>query len=170
VAIAAAKLSALAICNSILFLVFIIHIKFGFMSIFRIRPTTEEVNANVGQNMVSHLGIEFLELGDDYLTGRMPVDERTHQPFGLLHGGASVALAESLGSMAANLCVNLETHYCVGLEINANHLRSVRTGWVIGTAKAVHIGRTTQVWDIRIRDEKDNLVCISRLTMAVVAR
>ncbi|HEY8607895.1 MAG TPA: hotdog fold thioesterase [Noviherbaspirillum sp.] len=115
------------------------------------------------------LGIEFVEIGEDWVSARMPVDERTRQPHGILHGGASVLLAETVGSVAANLCTE-EGAYCVGLDINANHLRPASAGWVTGTARPFHIGRTTQVWDIRIVDESDRLVCISRLTMAVLAR
>jgi 1,4-dihydroxy-2-naphthoyl-CoA hydrolase len=100
----------------------------------------------------------------------MPVDRRTHQPFGLLHGGATVALAESLGSSAANCCLDMEVEFAVGLEINANHLRSVRSGLVTGTARPVHIGRRTQVWETRVEDEAGRLVCVSRLTLAVMAR
>ena len=114
------------------------------------------------------LGMELTEAGDDWLAGRMPLDERTLQPFGLLHGGASVALAETLASVGAFACVDPEAKLCVGLEINANHLRSVRSGWVTGTARPLHIGRTTQVWDIRIVDEAERPVCVSRCTVAVV--
>lgn len=120
--------------------------------------------------LVSHLGIEFTEVGTDYLIARMPVDARTHQPLGLLHGGASVALAETLGSVAATLCVNRETQYCVGLEINANHIKSIRQGFVIGRTTPVHVGKRTQVWEIRITNEQDELVCVSRLTLAVIDR
>jgi len=116
--------------------------------------------------MVDNLGIEFLEVGDDYVKARMPVDRRTIQPFGLLHGGASVALAETLGSVAANLCVDREKKMCVGLEVNANHLRPVMSGFVYGVARPVHVGDATQVWEIRILNEQDKLVCISRLTLA----
>ena len=120
--------------------------------------------------LANALGIELVALTDDYLEGRMPVDGRTHQPMGLLHGGASVALAETLGSVAAALRLPDRTRQaCVGLEINANHLRGVRDGWVRGRATPVHIGRSTQVWEIRItHEETDALVCISRLTMAVI--
>jgi 1,4-dihydroxy-2-naphthoyl-CoA hydrolase len=118
--------------------------------------------------MIDHLGIEILELGEDFITGRMPVDHRTHQPAGLLHGGASVALAETLGSLGATFCVDRDKFVCVGQEINANHIRSVTEGWVIGTARPYHIGRSSQVWEIRISDERDKLVCISRITMAVI--
>lgn len=128
------------------------------------------MNAGSADTLVRHLGIEVLEVGEDFIRGRMPVDHRTHQPFGLLHGGASVALAETLGSMAASLCVDPATQMAVGLEINANHLRAVTAGWVIGTARPIHIGRSTQVWDIRIENEAGQSVCISRLTMAVVPR
>jgi 1,4-dihydroxy-2-naphthoyl-CoA hydrolase len=118
--------------------------------------------------MVSHLGIEFTETGSDFLVARMPVDARTHQPLGLLHGGASVALAETLGSVAATLCVNTETQYCVGLEINANHIKAVRSGFVYGRTRPVHIGKRTQVWQIEISNEQHELVCVSRLTLAVI--
>lgn len=118
--------------------------------------------------LVEHLGIEILEVGSDLIRGRMPVDQRTHQPFGLLHGGASVALAETLGSMGASLYIDPAQAMAVGLEINANHLRAVTSGWVVGTARPIHIGRSTQVWDIRIEDERGRQTCVSRLTMAVV--
>ena len=118
--------------------------------------------------MVKHLGIEFLDIGDDYLTARMPVDHRTHQPMGLLHGGASVALAETLGSTGAFLCVDAAQYNVVGLEINANHVRGVREGFVTGVARPLHRGKTTQLWEIRITDEADKLVCISRITIAVL--
>ena len=116
------------------------------------------------------LGIRFTEVGPDFLRGTMPVDERTRQPFGLLHGGASVLLAETLGSLAANLCLDPARELAVGLDINANHLRAVQSGEVTGTATPLHIGRTTQVWEIRIVTEKNELSCIARLTMAVVPR
>jgi 1,4-dihydroxy-2-naphthoyl-CoA hydrolase len=126
---------------------------------------------DLGRNtMAERIGIEITEVGDDFLRGRMPVDERTCQPFGLLHGGASAALAENLGSLAGTLLVDHEKEFCVGLEINANHIRSARGGYVYGTARPIHIGATTQVWDIRIEDERGKLVCISRLTLAVVKR
>jgi 1,4-dihydroxy-2-naphthoyl-CoA hydrolase len=120
--------------------------------------------------MIDHLGIEILELGEDFIKGRMPVDHRTHQPAGLLHGGASVALAETLGSLGAAFCIDRDKFMCVGQEINANHIRSVTEGWVIGTARPYHIGRSSQVWEIRIADERDKLVCISRITMAVIPK
>lgn len=137
--------------------------------IWKRSATIEELQAAARHTAIEHMGIELLELGDNWVRGRMPVDARTHQPMGLLHGGASVLLAETLGSTGASLCVGPD-QACVGLEINANHLRGVTSGWVIGTAEAVHIGRTTQVWSIRLEDEAGRLVCMSRLTMAVVAR
>lgn len=120
--------------------------------------------------LVQSLGIELTDAGDDWLSGKMPVDGRTRQPFGLLHGGASVALAETLASVAAYACVDPERFACVGLEINANHLRGVRAGWVVGTARPIHLGRTTQVWEVRIQDEAEKPVCSSRCTIAVIAR
>jgi 1,4-dihydroxy-2-naphthoyl-CoA hydrolase len=120
--------------------------------------------------LAEHLAIEFLEAGDDFLRGRMPVDQRHRQPFGALHGGASVALAETLMSYAANLCLDSAKQYGVGLEINANHVRSVREGWVTGTARPVHLGATTQVWTCEIRDESGRLACSSRMTIAVLER
>jgi 1,4-dihydroxy-2-naphthoyl-CoA hydrolase len=125
-----------------------------------------DISADFG--MAKHLGMEFTELGPDFLRGRMPVDQRTHQPYGILHGGASVALAETLGSYAAMLTTDPSKVRCVGQEINANHIRGVASGFVIGTARPVHVGRRSQVWEIRITDERDKLVCISRLTMAVI--
>jgi len=118
--------------------------------------------------MVDHLGIEFTAIGEDFLEGKMPVDHRTIQPYGLLHGGASVALAETLGSVAASLTLNLEKQVCVGLEINANHLKSVKEGQVKGVAKPVHLGKSTQVWEIKIYNEAEQLCCISRITMAIL--
>lgn len=115
-----------------------------------------------------HLGIEIIKIGDDFMEAKMPVDHRTKQPMGLLHGGASVALAETVGSVAALLCVADSNKTIVGVEINANHLRSAQTGFVIGTARPLRIGRTLQVWNIEIKDEKERLICVSRLTIAVV--
>jgi uncharacterized protein (TIGR00369 family) len=120
--------------------------------------------------MMEHLEIRFTEVGEDFVAATMPVDARTHQPFGLLHGGASAALAETLGSAAANFCCDPTTHYAVGLEINANHLRAVRSGIVTGLGRALHLGRRTQVWEMRITDDAGRLVCVSRLTLAVVER
>jgi 1,4-dihydroxy-2-naphthoyl-CoA hydrolase len=140
------------------------------MSIWKVKPELAAVTRMQRGTIADSLGIEFTEIGDDFVRGTMSVDRRTHQPMGILHGGASVVLAESLGSMAANFCVDVSTHYCVGLDINANHIRAVRAGLVTGTARPVHLGRTTQVWEIRIEDEGGRPVCISRLTMAVLAR
>lgn len=140
------------------------------MSIWYNEPELEQLNAGQKKNTIAEvIGIEITEMGDDFLRGTMPVDNRTHQPMGILHGGASVVLAESLGSMAANLCVDTTKHYCVGLDINANHLRAIRSGMVIGTAKPIHLGRSTQVWEIKIEDEQGKPICISRLTMAVLS-
>jgi 1,4-dihydroxy-2-naphthoyl-CoA hydrolase len=138
------------------------------MGIFRNRITVEALNAMSRNTMAEQIGIEFTGVGDDYLEARMPVDKRTHQPFGLLHGGASVALAETMGSVAAHCCVDQATQFCVGLDINANHVRGVKDGFVKGITKPVHIGKKTQVWEIRILNEKEELVCISRITMAVL--
>jgi 1,4-dihydroxy-2-naphthoyl-CoA hydrolase len=133
------------------------------------RPyTLEETNRRSENTMVSLLGIEVTEIGPDFLRGRMPVDHRTKQPAGLLHGGASVALAESLASMAGNMVVDNKQAYCVGLEINANHISSCTEGFVTGEARPLHIGRSTQVWETMIR-QGDRLVCVSRMTLAVVA-
>lgn len=131
--------------------------------------TPEQVRPLARQTMVEHLGIEFTEIGEDHLKARMPVDHRTRQPYGLLHGGASVTLAETLGSMASALVIDRQRHYCVGLEINANHIRAAREGFVTGVARPLHLGKTTHVWDIRIFDEQDRLVCVSRLTVAIIS-
>ena len=128
----------------------------------------EHLSAN---NMGEHLGMKFSEIGNDYLKGTMPVDQRTRQPYGLLHGGASAALAETLGSVASALVINPDKFICVGIEINANHVRGVRDGYVTGTCTVVHIGATTHVWDIRIHDNTNGkLVCISRLTVAILKK
>ena len=132
--------------------------------------TVEDIQPLGKNTMGEHLGMLFTELGADYLKATMPVDHRTQQPYGLLHGGASVALAETLGSVGAALVVDHQQFICVGQEINANHLRSVRSGLVTGIAKPVHIGASSQVWEIRIYDEREKLVCISRLTVAVLKR
>lgn len=120
--------------------------------------------------MVEHLGIKFTEIGSDYLMATMPVDERTKQPLGLLHGGASVALAETMGSVGATICVDMNKQYAVGLEINTNHIKSARDGVVTGKASPIHLGRGTQVWSIEIRNQEDQLVAISRITMAILDR
>ena len=126
---------------------------------------------HLGKNsMGGHLGMQFTELGDDYLKATMPVDHRTHQPHGLLHGGASAALAETLGSVASAMVIDMEKFICVGIEINANHVRGVRSGTVTGTCTPIHIGSSTHVWDIRIHDERNKLVCVSRLTVAVLKK
>ena len=109
-------------------------------------------------------------MGDDYLIATMPVDDRTRQPMGIMHGGASCVLAETIGSMAAQYCVNLDTQYCVGLDINTNHIRSIREGEVIGIAAPYHLGRSTQVWSIEIRNDKQQLISVNRLTMAILNR
>jgi 1,4-dihydroxy-2-naphthoyl-CoA hydrolase len=138
-------------------------------ALFRSGVTLADLNAMSKNTAMEPLGIRFTELGPDYLRGTMPVDKRTHQPYGLLHGGASVLLAETLGSSAGGLCAP-EGKGVVGIEINANHLRGVREGVVTGTARPLHVGGSTQVWEIRIEDEAGRLVCISRLTLAVVGR
>jgi 1,4-dihydroxy-2-naphthoyl-CoA hydrolase len=140
------------------------------MSAFRSTPDIARLNDHSRGTLAESLGIEFTEAGADFLRGRMPVDSRTRQPFGLLHGGASVALAETLGSAAGNHCLDGERSVAVGLEISANHLRPMTQGWVIGTARPIHIGRSTQVWDIRIESEAGQMICISRLTLAVVPK
>ena len=139
------------------------------MSIWKQTADLDGINGMSGHSMVDHLGIRLTELGDDFLRGTMPVDARTKQPFGLLHGGASVALAETLGSFAGTLCVEAN-EMAVGLDINANHVRAMTEGIVTGTARPLHVGRSTQVWEIRIEDARGKLVCISRLTLAVVPR
>ena len=123
---------------------------------------------NARGTLIATLGIEFTEAGDDWLKGRMPVDHRTHQPFGLLHGGASVALAETLASWAGT-CAVAADQVCLGMEINANHVRPVSEGWVYGVATPDALGRTSQVWTIRISNEAGKLVCVSRMTLAVIA-
>lgn len=139
--------------------------------VFRAPVDLDALNAMSAGNLVGHLGIVITEVGDDWLRGTMPVEARTHQPFGLLHGGASVVLAETLGSLAGGLSVlDPQTQAVVGLEINANHIRGEKTGLVTGTARAIHIGRSTQVWDIRIENARGKLVCVSRLTLAVVPK
>ena len=140
------------------------------MSIWFKPFSVDDLNTYQQQTLVSHLGIRYTEVGEDFLSATMPVDARTKQPAGILHGGASVALAETLGSTGANLVVDREKQLCVGLEINANHIRAMREGEVHGTARPLHIGGSTQVWEIKISDEKDRLVCVSRITMAVLDR
>jgi len=136
--------------------------------VFRDAVSIQALNTLSRNTLIEHLGIVFTAAGEDWISATMPVDERPRQPYGILHGGASVVLAETLGSSAGNLCVDTTREVCVGLEINANHIRAVRAGTVTGTARAVHVGRSTQVWDIRIEDAAGKLVCTSRLTLAVV--
>jgi 1,4-dihydroxy-2-naphthoyl-CoA hydrolase len=138
------------------------------VSLWRSLRTLEEINASSG-TLISHLGIRFTEIGADFLCGTMPVDRRTTQPYGLLHGGASVALAETLGSMGAGMSVDAE-YLVLGQEINANHVRAARGGLVTGTARPAHIGGRTHVWTIDIVNEAGKLVCIARLTVAVIKR
>jgi 1,4-dihydroxy-2-naphthoyl-CoA hydrolase len=130
----------------------------------------EELNAWHDNTLQRHIGIEFIETGDDYIKATMPVDHRTQQPMGLLHGGASVALAESLGSVASVLCVDSTQKIVVGLEINANHIKAARNGIVTGITRPIHLGRSTQVWEIKIFNEDDQLICISRITNAILDR
>ena len=132
--------------------------------------TLPALNAISRNTLIAHLWIEYTKLGPDMLCARMPVDERTKQPMGILHGGASVVLAETVGSMAANLVVDRDKYYCVGLEINANHIKKATGGYVHGKATALHIGKSTHVWQIHITDDQDQLICTSRLTVAVLAK
>ncbi len=145
--------------------------KSNFMTnnIWFTQATLEQLNQS-SKTLIGHLGMEFTEIGDDHVTARMPVDARTHQPYGLLHGGASVALAETLGSTGASLCVDPDRFYVVGIEINANHVRGVKDGWVTGVARAIHRGRTTHIWEIKITDDAEKLVCISRITVAILEK
>lgn len=136
------------------------------MAIWKSQATLEQLGERSKNTLMGHLGIEYLEIGDDYLKARMPVDSRTVQTAGILHGGASAALAETLGSIAASMCVDHGSKRIVGLEINANHIRPVKGGWVTGITTPIHVGNTTQIWEIRIYNEQEKLVCISRLTVA----
>ena len=139
------------------------------MRIWRKEFDLDKLNASRKNTMVEVLGIMVTEYGDDYICATMPIDGRTHQPMGIMHGGASVALAETVGSIAANMAVDT-THYCVGLDINANHLKAVPHGLVYATARPFHIGRSTHVWDIQIKNDQNKLVCVSRLTMSVLKK
>lgn len=130
----------------------------------------EQIQKWAYHRLMDAFGVKFTEIGDDFLRATMPVDERTFQPMGSLHGGATCYLAETLGSIAANFCVNQAEKYCLGLEINVNHVKAARNGIVIATARALHLGKSTQIWDIQVRDEKGNLIAISRLTMAVLTK
>jgi 1,4-dihydroxy-2-naphthoyl-CoA hydrolase len=138
------------------------------MTIWKRSVSVELLELQSPGTATAHLGIEFTEVGADFIKARVPVDERTRQPYGLLHGGVSVLLAETLGSCAA-VCASPEGWRAVGLDINANHIRGVTSGWVTGTARAVHIGRTTQVWQIELHNDAGELTCISRITMAMLA-
>jgi 1,4-dihydroxy-2-naphthoyl-CoA hydrolase len=133
------------------------------------KPISIQILADIHKDTaVDHLGMEFLEVGDDFIRGRIPVDKRTRQPYGLLHGGVSVVLAETLGSCGAGFSTP-EDYRAVGLDINANHLKGATSGWVTGIARPVHIGRTTQVWQIDMRNDAGDMTCVSRITMAVLA-
>jgi 1,4-dihydroxy-2-naphthoyl-CoA hydrolase len=141
------------------------------MSTIWFNKSLSVLHINFGHHtMAEHLGIEFTEAGDNYLKATMPVTEKTKQPYGLLHGGASAALAETIGSVASALVIDTSKWICVGLEINANHIRGVKEGLVTATCTPLHIGASTHVWDIRITDERDKLVCISRLTVAILQK
>lgn len=139
------------------------------MTIWKQPFTIEDAAKSRQGTMVDHLGIEFVEAGPNFLTARMPVDRRTLQPYGIMHGGASCALAETVGSIAANYCVEIGW-YCVGMEINTSHIKVVREGHVYGTAKPIHLGKSSQVWEILIKDDHGNLISINRLRMAVLPR
>ena len=130
--------------------------------------TVDQLNAFSRNTLAENLGIMITAIGEDFIEAKMPVDHRTHQPYGLLHGGASVALAETLGSVAAHCTVDDKTKYCVGLEINANHIKSAKTGFVTGITRPIHVGQRTHVWEIKITNEQNELVCVSRITMAVI--
>lgn len=140
------------------------------MRIWQTEIDLKIVNDRAIGSMSEFLGIQFTAIGDDYLVATMPVDHRTKQPLGIMHGGASCVLAETVGSTAANFCVDYKAHYCVGLDINTNHIRSMREGIVIATARPFHLGKSTQVWGIEIKNEAGQLVSINRLTMAVLTR
>lgn len=138
--------------------------------IWQAKPTLSELNVRFDKNIASLLGICFTDITDDTLSATMPVDERTHQPYGILHGGASVVLAESLGSIASNLIIDSEKFVGVGLEVNANHLRPVKDGLVTGVCSPIHLGSKTHVWEIKIYDKRGKMNCISRLTVAIVPK
>jgi 1,4-dihydroxy-2-naphthoyl-CoA hydrolase len=141
------------------------------MSIWYKKDLSVNDLAGLGKHtMGEHIGIRFSEIGENYIKATMPVDHRTHQPYGLLHGGASVALAETLGSVGAAMVIDTEKFICVGLEINANHIRGVREGFVTGITTPLHIGKTSHVWEIKIYDEKERLVCVSRITVAILEK
>lgn len=140
------------------------------MSIWTVAMSLELLNKRSENTMAEYLGIVFVEVGDDYLVAKMPVDHRTKQPVGIMHGGASCVLAETAGSTAANCCVDITKKYCVGLDINTNHIRSVKTGFVMATAKPYHLGSSTQVWGIEIYNDEQKIISVNRLTMAVLTK
>jgi 1,4-dihydroxy-2-naphthoyl-CoA hydrolase len=140
------------------------------MSLWHKTPSLEQINLSHDNTAVSQMGIEFTEIGDDYLVARMPVDARTRQPAGLLHGGATMLFAETLASCAAWQTIDRAKTDAVGLEINANHLRAVREGWVTGRVAPIHAGRSTQVWEVRVTDEKERLVSVGRVTVSLIAK
>ena len=140
------------------------------MSIWRRQPVIEKINEHRKDSMVEALGIEIVEVGDDFIKGTMPVDRRTLQPEGKLHGGASAALAETLGSIGSTLCIDMKNYYCVGMSINSNHLRPVVSGKVTGIATPLHLGLTTHIWNIDIFGEHEKLISVSRLTTAILKR
>ncbi len=134
------------------------------------KNTLEQIEAFQKNTMTDHLGIKITDYGNNYICGKMPVDHRTKQPYGLLHGGASVAFAETLGSIGAGMQIDYNNQSVVGIEINASHLKSIKKGWVYGRAQPLRVGKTIQVWDINITDKDDNLICASRLTLAVIKK
>jgi 1,4-dihydroxy-2-naphthoyl-CoA hydrolase len=140
------------------------------MYIWKTPITLDNLQQRSKNTMVEYLDIEFIDVGDNYLKARMPVNQQTRQPLGIMHGGASCVLAETIGSSAANYCVDIAQYYCVGAHISTHHIKSVSTGFVFGTALPIHLGRSTQVWNIDIFDEQNNLISTTRLTMAVLAR
>ncbi len=138
------------------------------MSIWKTPIDLKTISESCNHTLVEVMGIEFTEIGQDFLKGRMPVTKRTHQPYGIMHGGASCVLAETLASVAANYCVEATKEFCVGLDINTSHIRMIKEGFVDGIAKPIHIGKTTQVWEVRITDGQDHLISITRLTLCVL--
>lgn len=130
--------------------------------------TLDELNISTENTLAAHLQMEFVDIGDNFLKMKMPVNSQVHQPYGLLHGGASAALAETIGSVASWMCINRTKQLCVGIEINCNHIKSVKSGYVFALAQPLHIGASSHVWDIKITDEKDRLICVSRLTVAIL--
>jgi 1,4-dihydroxy-2-naphthoyl-CoA hydrolase len=141
------------------------------MSIWFNKDLSVDMLKTIGPNTMAYfIGIEWEEVGDDFIKAKMPVDHRTNQPYGLLHGGASCVLAETLGSVASAMVIDHSKFYCVGIEINANHIRGVKEGFVVGNCTPLHLGSTTHVWDIKIYDQRQKLVCVSRLTVAILKR